>query len=254
MKKCFKCLLVIAFIVAISSCSSQATEPKQHRILDKSTYGTALGSDFDGPYADEIAGYVRSNKSDYLYNVLKDSKISDAEFQETQNNFKQCIKNYGYNVKFGGADVLGTYTIIIPGDFEYGSSVSVPASAVDAQNNCDGNTANSDKKRVDYSSIASLYYKMLWNPQKKDLLNESALCLVKLGYEQPGYTGAEFKAQFGGPDGAIAAGGDFGNENDTPGQRDERQYENKAEKIDVRLPSRVYNVCALNPESVLGNK
>jgi hypothetical protein len=240
--KSFICMLALCITgtLVISGCSNN-NGATGHRVLDKSTYATAQPSDFDGPYASEMAKVVSLTQSDFIYNVFKDSKISDQELQESQEDFKKCVNSRGYQVKFGGADVRGAYLIEIPG---YGDGDGgVPASAADLDETCN--------KATGYMDISDLYYRMLWNPTKEDLTSYSAECLVKLGYEKEGYTAEQYKKDWGG----YTYQGGYGDPGQEPGGGEMgNKLDPNRDKNKPIIPETQANMCALNPKFILNGK
>jgi hypothetical protein len=243
-----KILIIFSFVFcavclcfSLSNCSGNIAENKQHRVLDSSTYASAEPSDFNGPWAADIAREVAQDKSDYVYDILKDSKITDQEFQETKTKFEQCVKGYGYNVRFGDANILGGYIIVVPG-YVTGKGGGDTEKAQEADSKC-SNTG--------YMGIAALYYKMLWNPQKEDLSAYSAQCLVKLGYEQQSYSGEDYKNMWG--DSGLIGG--IGGENEIPGANAfKAQAASKTAPVTNRIPMSDFNKCAYNPKLILAEK
>ncbi|MDR3152278.1 MAG: hypothetical protein LBT85_02295 [Bifidobacteriaceae bacterium] len=173
----------IALCLGLANCSGSTAENKQHRVLDSSTYKLAEPSDFDGPYASDIAKDVQMNGTDYFYNIVKDGKITDQEFQESKSKLEQCIVEKNYKVNFAGPEQFEAATIPLPKGDEDGLG---PADNVADQ--CDKDSA--------YSYVSALYYKQLWNPQKEDLTNYAIECLTKLGYLPPNVTAEEYKGVF----------------------------------------------------------
>ncbi|MDR3152139.1 MAG: hypothetical protein LBT85_01560, partial [Bifidobacteriaceae bacterium] len=171
-------------------CSGSTAENKQHRVLNSSTYKDAQASDFDGPYAQLFANLLvvhQSDESDFVYNIIKDSKITGQEFQEVQNNVVKCLSAFDVKIIFAGADLMGAYGIIVPDSLK-GEASPKPDNVSRGYAQC--------MNKIPYIDIAKLYYRILWNPQNEDLSEYSAQCLVKLGFESQGFSGADFKAKY----------------------------------------------------------
>jgi hypothetical protein len=186
-------VLVVLSSFMLTSCSMlpKQSSSQSKRVLDKSTYATAQPSDFDGPWASDIAKEVAGAKSDYVYSVLKDSKITDQEFQETKSKLIQCYKDSGLSTKFATEPImLGSYVVVIPGADGDGNGGKLSVEARSVSQMCED--------KAGYIDLASLYYGMLLNPEKQDLSHYSAQCLIKLGFRSDGYSGAEFNSEFKG--------------------------------------------------------
>jgi hypothetical protein len=198
--KIFIAIWIIASFFCLSSCSNSQSLVAQHRVLDKNTYASAQASDFDGPWASDIARVVQKENTDYFYNIVRDSKISDNEFQESKEKLKQCIVNRNYKLNFAGSQDFGAATIPLQGwDENEGIDSGVLNSAADVARNCDKQSA--------YPYVAALYYKMLWNPQKEDLVNYTIECLQKLKFLPQNVTREDYKEILGSevPDGVPTA-------------------------------------------------
>jgi hypothetical protein len=173
----------LSFALVITSCSML---PKQNgsqskRVLNSATYESALPSDFDGPYADWFANIIKNNPNDFVYSIIKDSKITEQGFSLTQNTFKTCINNGGYGVHFGNNTFVQGAYVVEAADPEDGS---VTDAVIHMTENC--------KSKTGYELISMLYYDMLVNPTRQDLSDYIARCLVKYGYEEPGFTGQDW--------------------------------------------------------------
>jgi hypothetical protein len=250
--KIFIAIWIIVSFFCLSSCSNSQSLVAQHRVLDKNTYASAQASDFDGPWANKISQVVSGSESDFVYNILKDSRITDVEFQEIQNSMKTCLANKGFDSKFGGPDVLGSYVVITPNyspDIDSDYKKGIPDNAVNADSVC--------KTQTNYSILTSLYYMMLWNPQNEDLSNYTADCLVKLNIAKEGFTVGDFKDKFDLRKGYLALpSGTFGHADEIPGARDTIQDKGDpiTKKSTMSIPFNIWNKCTLNPKSVLSEK
>jgi hypothetical protein len=261
--------LFVAFLsVSLTSCTmlpKNTSQPK--RVLDKSTYASAEPGDFEGPYADEFARLVKNAgdgvnpdaNPDYIYSIVKDSKITAQEFHETQELFTQCFQNHGMPVKYAtDPTLLGSYIAINPGAAKDGYGGKVPNKDLEQ-------IKNSCEAKIGYSDIATLYYKMQINPEKTDLVPLSAECLVKVGYKDPGYTAAEYKEEF--EHFGIGTKGSFGNDttefgkgmNSTAplGEASKKPTSEQLRDMELGITDKYaisdsdFNKCALNPKAVL---
>jgi hypothetical protein len=225
--------------------------------LDSSTYKNALPSDFEGPYADEFADAIKTNQTDFIYSILKDSKITDQEFLETENILTQCYKGYGLSTKFATDPImLGSYVVVIPGADGNGNGGTAPRNMNEVVSNCNS--------KSDYIDIATLYYKIMINPNREDLSNYSAQCLIKVGYENQGYTEEQFREDFlNNP--ALVTQFSLGNADSVPGGKvvinkgDSSSDQDFADAIAGKPTKNTIglydlNKCLLNPKSVLSEK
>ncbi|NTW40278.1 MAG: hypothetical protein HGA44_10400 [Cellulomonadaceae bacterium] len=124
--------------------------------------------DFSGPYAAEFAESYQSAESDFVRRALEDENISDAEYAEMTERFRQCLADVG--ITFKGFDSTGAYsTTLAPNADDTHELVGtcVTESGQDA--------------------IGLLRDLISVNPQNLDTATIMAECLVREGVVEPGY-------------------------------------------------------------------
>ncbi|MDR2748902.1 MAG: hypothetical protein LBB10_03325 [Bifidobacteriaceae bacterium] len=230
--------LFLGFVlVFLTSCSML---PKQNssqskRVLNSVTYESALPSDFDGLYADKFANIIKNDPNDFVYSIIKDSKITEQGFSLVQNAFKMCINNGGYKVRFANDTFLqGAYLI----EAANPKDGSVTDAVEHMTENC--------KSKTGYIYISMLYYQMLVNPLRQDFSDYIAKCLVKFKYESEGYTGQDYLRENG--TGVTLASG-FGTSDTQIGDDDEIVYTNGK-----RVSGFNYLKCQNDPKAALSEK
>jgi hypothetical protein len=175
--------MILLMLFFLPSCSmlpkNDNSQPK--RVLDSSTYKSALPSDFSGPYADSFAMTISHNPYDFVYSIVKDSKITQEEFILSQNTFKTCVNNLGFGVHFADNTYLQGAFLVEAADPSDGS---IRGSTDELTEKCISETG--------YEDIARIYYQMIVNPDRQDLSNYIAECLVKFNYKKAGYTGQDY--------------------------------------------------------------
>lgn len=146
-------VLALAGLLAFAGCSSPP-----------------LKSGAAGPYAEDIAqAYERAN--DFQREILRDGKITDAEYFEAQDRFVACMDERGLEAR---ADGIGNgYTLF----FDLADPVAEAAF-----------TECGDSS---YSVIEPLYYAMRDNPRNEDMADVYAACMVRVGAAPEGFTGKE---------------------------------------------------------------
>jgi hypothetical protein len=229
-------VFAISFSLAGCSLLPKGGSSQSKRVLDSNTYESALPSDFEGPYADRFAEIIKSHPSDFVYSIIKDSKISDQGFNLSQGAFKKCINDGGYGVHFDNSPSLQGAYIVEAANKEDGS---VTDAVENMTENCD--------RESGYSDIAALYYTMLINPQKADLSDDIAKCLVKFKYEKEGYTGQDYLSSHKGVNINVSG---FGNPDTKPGSN----YVRQDMKTGKDTPGLNYLKCQNDPKAVLSEK
>jgi hypothetical protein len=232
-------IAVFAISVSVSGCSllPKGGNSQSKRVLDSSTYASALPSDFEGLYADQFANIIKIDSSDFVYSIIKNSKITDQGFNLAQGTFKKCINNGGYGVHFDNSPFLqGAYIVEAAND-----DGSIDGPVDDMIENCD--------KESGYTNIAELYYTMLANPQRADLSDEIAKCLVKFKYRKEGYTGQDYLNEHGGSRILVNVSG-YGNKDTKPGSN----FVLENVKTHKDTPGLNYLKCQNDPKAVLSEK
>jgi hypothetical protein len=135
---------------------------------------TACGAEerSDDPYYPEIQQAKSKATTDFEREVLEDSVISRAEYEEAVNRFINCVKDKGLTIST--QDQSGYYV--------YKSDQAPNLDEV--QNACSRGTK---------TLIEPLYVERLRNPGKIDSNEIFASCLVKHGLVEGGYTAADAK-------------------------------------------------------------
>jgi hypothetical protein len=252
-------IAVFAISVSVSGCSllPKGDNSQSKRVLNSKTYESAQPSDFDGPYASDLANAMKTTRTDYVYNILKDSKITDQEFQETQSVLTKCYSDNGLSIKYAKEPfMLGSYVVIVPGADSEGNGGRLSDKRFSISENCEGKTG--------YLEIATVYYKMQMNPEKKDLSSFSAQCLIKIGFRVEGYNGTDFNKEFE-KKFSTSAQPIFGNETTSPSgnlifdmgdNTTEQEIDNAlAGKPSKNVISYIdLNKCLFEPELVLSEK
>jgi len=134
---------------------------------------------FSGPWKDDLQHAYATTTSDVVKQMLCDGGLTPEDVAELKAAFTSCLADVGItDVEFGD---YGTMRITVPS--------SVSDQAVDAaKGSCEDGTG--------WYPVASLYYNMRQNPNKGDLDQMIADCLVRVGLEPAGFDGADVKAQF----------------------------------------------------------
>ncbi len=136
--------------------------------------------DFSGPYAAEFAETYRSASSDFVRSALEDEQISDAEFAEMTERFRQCLADEG--IEFMGFDGDGYQTSLAP---PHGGDTHEIVSGCATESGQD--------------AIGMLRDIMTVNPEHRDIPAAMAECLVGEGVvSPPGYGADDYDADMAG--------------------------------------------------------
>jgi len=134
---------------------------------------------FSGPWQDDFRKAYSSVQNDAARQILCGGPITSEEIAELNSAYTSCMADAGY------ADVvMGEY-----GTLKITTSSSVPSKSTDA----------ADMRCEDESGwypVVPLYYNMRQNPNKADLNQLIADCLVRVGLEPAGFSGADVAAQY----------------------------------------------------------
>jgi hypothetical protein len=132
-------------------------------------------ADFTGPWAELFEdAYVRSD-SEYVRAILKDEVITDQEYSETFERYRECDAALG--ITLGPVEPGGGGSFSIPPGM--GSDGAVQA---DAQ--C--------SERTGEKWVGMLYWAVRANPENLDGLTILIDCLVNAGVVEPGYTPEDY--------------------------------------------------------------
>ncbi|MCL2785310.1 MAG: hypothetical protein FWD55_07740, partial [Propionibacteriaceae bacterium] len=172
--------LAVGLVWAVSACSESAITPPPRIIPSPSGCVITDGTpEFFGPWRDEYehAYYVTTN--DYAKQILCSGAITPEDIAVLDAAFITCLDEVG----LPGA-VLGGY-----GTLEITTDSSISSKTVDVKKTlCESETG--------WDPVVSLYFNVLQNPNKGDLSPLVADCFVRNGLEPPGFSGADFDAEF----------------------------------------------------------
>ncbi|MEU8311327.1 MULTISPECIES: hypothetical protein [Micromonospora] len=124
------------------------------------------------PYRAEMRRAAKSATSEFEKEVLSDSKISRAEYEEAVSRFVECVRQKGVSIE--KKDQFGYYIY---------ETVSAP-NALEAQDECNRGTKG---------LVEPLYVSRLTNPTKADPNQLFAACLLKQGVAPAGYSAESAK-------------------------------------------------------------
>lgn len=134
------------------------------------------------PYRAQILEAARLAHTAFERNILKDGRITRAEYVSAEQRFMACVKAHG--VAIAAEQKFGTYTYVTSGDGATSDSVVEKCST--------GTTYY----------IEALYNETVTNPQQQDAIVIRVRCLVKSGLAPAGYTAREYR-QASGADGVL---------------------------------------------------
>jgi hypothetical protein len=162
----------LTLLLLTAACGSTASEEQQ----PEGTSGSAVDvPDFSGPYAAEFAETYRSADSEFVRLTLADEQISDAEYAEMTELFRQCLADVG--ITFNGFDETGAY------------STSLAPNPDETRALVDGCGAETGQ-----DSVGMLRDLLAVNPQNQDMATLIADCLVREGVVEPGYGPDDYAA------------------------------------------------------------
>jgi hypothetical protein len=135
--------------------------------------------DFSGPYAVEFAESYEATESDFVRSVLSDEEISDAEYSEMTERFRQCLADSG--IEFKGFELDGSYT------------TSIAPNGGDTDEIVAGCVTSSGQ-----DTIGLLRDLMTMNPENRDIPTIMAECLVREGAVSPDYDADSYSSDIEG--------------------------------------------------------
>lgn len=147
--------------------------------------GVKTGGDdpqFTGPYAAEFRQAYQRTEEPFVRDVLSDSRITDAEFEEFKNRYASCMDGHG---------VSWTY------DAQAGESLSASFGHADLSETDIAQAEQACAAPSGYQQILPLYESISRNPDKLDadeLDRMSIECLERHELIEPGMTVAEYQA------------------------------------------------------------
>lgn len=134
------------------------------------------GTVFTGPYAQQIKRTYDDAHQSLTKKILKDSKITDEEFNELSEHFSDCAKQQGVDVTF---------------DSQGGMQTTYPAGM--SQSDGDSAVAQCDEDN-DFTSMSILHDSMKSNPKNEDPAVPLLQCLKKNGLAEQSMTVDDYKA------------------------------------------------------------
>lgn len=130
---------------------------------------------FSGPYAEEFAKSYREATSDFVRSALQDEEISDAEYAEMSERFRQCLAEVG--IEFDEFDADGSFmTTNAPHGGDTHAFVT----------ECSESSGE--------NSVGMLWTFIRGNPENRDTYAGMAECLVSTGVVSPGYDAEQYMA------------------------------------------------------------
>lgn len=168
--------LVTGFLIALSllvaGCSNSVTDTDGR---PESSDDVAAVPDFTGPYAADFAASYQSAESDFVRQALADEEISDAEYAEMTELFRQCLADVG--ITFNGFDSTGAYsTSLAPNEDD---TYDLVASCVTSSGQ---------------DALGLLRDIITVNPENLDTTAIMAECLVREGVVPPDYGADDYVA------------------------------------------------------------
>ncbi len=156
-------LIAAALAVALTGCAPDGIA---------STGSTQDVPDFSGPWAAVFSSTYASAATDIVREVLKDSKISDAEWADVKNGFETCMSDRGipltWDDDFGGFSLEG--------------NTKDNAHVDDALKTCGAS----------FDAISMLRYATTRNPDNVDESELVVACFIRDGVVDPGYTAKQY--------------------------------------------------------------
>lgn len=158
-------LAVVLFLAGCSGTSEVAPTPSV----------TVGGKTFSGPWASDFAQQYNRSSSDFVKEILRDGKITDAEFAEVTEKYKACLKAAG--ITFQGQRPDGSTDIFFPNG----------VSAEDGNQKADvcGRESGED-------AVGGLYFAQQRNPKHLDEATIVSACLVKKQVVPRGYDARDY--------------------------------------------------------------
>lgn len=155
---------------------SQASGPRPTDIVYDGPVPT-----FTGPWASELTQAYRSTDSTLDHTILAKGKIDDQDYAAVSSVFVSCMSTKGYTVELGST--ISTFTV----ESHHKITSANAGAEVDAQ----GQALKACQ--APFEAVASLYVKMLQDPQNVDMNTLIAECLVKSKIAPSTYSAADFK-------------------------------------------------------------
>lgn len=173
------CVAAGALMLLLTGCTTSPSEPAG----STQTFDDAGGSTvsevpkFTGPWADAFTSAYQRSSSDFEREILKDGQITDLEFSEMRERFKECLAVHQIsNVKFAE-----------DGGFSFDEPDGASSQQIDDWvEQCSNESGE--------SGIGALHSWIRRNPENLDENTIMAACLVRKGAVDPGYTAAAFAA------------------------------------------------------------
>lgn len=162
----------------LSGCAGGGhTAPSTGTATSASSSATAKdGTVFTGYYAQQIKRTYDDAHQSLTKKILKDSKITDEEFNELSEHFSDCAKQQGVDVTF---------------DSQGGMQTTYPAGM--SQSDGDSAVAQCDEDN-DFTSMSILHDSMKSNPKNEDPAVPLLQCLKKNGLAEQSMTVDDYKA------------------------------------------------------------
>lgn len=188
-------MLAFSLALALPGCARQAGDAEGDGTAS-SPVPSATASDgtvFTGPHAATFLHDYQSVNSDLARQILKDGKITDAEWTELQNAYAECIEGYGGTVTFNSTT---------------GQVLEIMNSADDDRWEAKSKTADgyvTDDStlpptmcgvQTDFTQLSALYSDLMQYPDGYDQREEEQRivdCLVSHGLVDEGMTVEEFE-------------------------------------------------------------
>jgi hypothetical protein len=149
-------------LVSLAGCSSGPPAGDQP---------TAAGP--DDPYGDIFEREIGLTTSDFQKRILEDHEVTEAEYNEAEAAFVDCLSDIGVEV------------VIVKND---NGSSQLSYTGGDSQN--PGVQECSDKW---YGAVDSLYQSVLTNPNNVQWMDAMAACFVRLGLVPEGFSASDLK-------------------------------------------------------------
>ncbi|KAA8815578.1 hypothetical protein BW13_10450 [Bifidobacterium sp. UTCIF-37] len=162
--RAFAAALAMVLPMALCACGQQSSPDAQQQ--------------FSGPYASDFRHNYETTSSELAKGILRDGKITDAEFEEFIDRYTSCMSSQGVNWSYtdNGEELRGA-----SGDM----SQEALTKATDA---CHAQTG--------YMELVPLYQSLQSNPDnlsRNELMKLSLACLQKHGLADQGLTVQEYE-------------------------------------------------------------
>lgn len=175
--------------------------------------GCTPGTDQDAnPYAAEFAQARNEATTEAARKILEDDVITAAEYEQVQEASVQCMRDQGLVVTIEEEGGL-TFELV-------GLNADSPQEEIDAMNAQIEEVRQECSKKFDLSALG-LYWDVVQNPEKEDMLQAIAACMVRGGHRDKGYDKEAYSeelARYSITLKTAADGSDFEVEGDLSGQ------------------------------------